>query len=381
MKQQLDEIQENLIANWDVLKSIDIKAEIESCRYICIFGTGDWYRYAHQNYEPFISGKLDFLCDNNQELWGEIINGKKCISPDELSQYKDEVFVFVAVKNPKPIFKQLRELGLIHMNIIDPWVGQNYEKNRFDSENWRENIKEELNKTISLLADDLSIKTIIGVLKSRYSIPPIYENYSAVMSSTGEDYFYDTPLNQHLTKQEVFFDIGAYTGDTLKQFIKIMNGQFSKIYSIELDQLNFYELKKSIGGFDSGIRNKIEIFNCGLGEIEEKVFYKPSLEATMVERGTLTKELFEGEIKVYDDLFREVPVTLLKLDVEGMEIEVLNGARNSIQEYRPKMAISIYHKNDHIWKIPQLIKEMNPDYKLYIRHQACINVSTILYCI
>ena len=67
------------------------------------------------------------------------------------------------------------------------------------------------------------------------------------------------------------------------------------------------------------------------------------------------------------------------MDIEGSEIKALEGAKNTISKYKPNLAICIYHKTDDLWKIPDLIHKMVPEYQLYIRHHSCIFYDTVLY--
>jgi len=58
---------------------------------------------------------------------------------------------------------------------------------------------------------------------------------------------------------------------------------------------------------------------------------------------------------VLDDVRGTGPVRLIKIDVEGMEIEVLRGARNLIAEFRP----ILYVENDRIAGSPALLAELD----------------------
>lgn len=81
-----------------------------------------------------------------------------------------------------------------------------------------------------------------------------------------------------------------------------------------------------------------------------------------------------------DDVLSDKKVTVLKMDIEGAEVQGLNGAKNIIISQKPKLAICLYHTPEHLWEIPLLIHEMRPDYKMIIRHHSVQNYTdTVLY--
>jgi len=70
----------------------------------------------------------------------------------------------------------------------------------------------------------------------------------------------------------------------------------------------------------------------------------------------------------------------IKMDIEGSEKEALIGAKEIIKDFKPKLAISLYHKAEDLWEIPLLIKELNPDYEFKIRCHNHLCIETVLYC-
>ena len=74
-------------------------------------------------------------------------------------------------------------------------------------------------------------------------------------------------------------------------------------------------------------------------------------------------------------------MTFIKMDIEGAELEALKGSREIIQRYRPRLAISAYHKKEDLVELPLYIKELVPEYKLYIRHYSNAGVETVLYAV
>lgn len=82
-----------------------------------------------------------------------------------------------------------------------------------------------------------------------------------------------------------------------------------------------------------------------------------------------------------DNVLKGDRATFIKMDVEGAELKSLIGAENTIKNYKPRLAISIYHKPSDIYEIPQLLMEYRPDYRFYIRHYTSYIWETVLYAI
>lgn len=92
-----------------------------------------------------------------------------------------------------------------------------------------------------------------------------------------------------------------------------------------------------------------------------------------------------GELSIdtitIDTMLAGGEATYIKMDIEGSEMEALLGAKNTIEKYRPNMAICLYHKESDLWEIPYYILKTYPDYKLYIRHYSFTTNETVLYAI
>ena len=69
------------------------------------------------------------------------------------------------------------------------------------------------------------------------------------------------------------------------------------------------------------------------------------------------------------------------MDIEGSELAALRGARQCILENKPKLAVCLYHKPQDMWEIPLMIKEMLPEYKIYIRHHTDLLNETVCYAV
>jgi len=67
-----------------------------------------------------------------------------------------------------------------------------------------------------------------------------------------------------------------------------------------------------------------------------------------------------------DDLDAEQPINFIKMDVEGAEYDALLGAQSIIQRDKPKLSICLYHSPADFVRIPKLIHEFCPEYKMWI---------------
>jgi hypothetical protein len=74
-------------------------------------------------------------------------------------------------------------------------------------------------------------------------------------------------------------------------------------------------------------------------------------------------------------------IDFIKLDIEGAEYECLQGAKEVIKKFKPRIAVCIYHKDEDFINIPSYLKELVPEYKLYLNHHMCDKCETVLYAI
>ena len=56
------------------------------------------------------------------------------------------------------------------------------------------------------------------------------------------------------------------------------------------------------------------------------------------------------------------------MDIEGGELKALQGAKKLIAQFKPRLAISVYHRFSDFWVIPKEILSLSVDYKIYLRH-------------
>jgi FkbM family methyltransferase len=73
-------------------------------------------------------------------------------------------------------------------------------------------------------------------------------------------------------------------------------------------------------------------------------------------------------------------IDFIKLDVEGAELDSIRGAQESIRRFKPKLAISLYHKPNDIFELILYVKDKFPFYSCYVDHYTIHAEETVLYC-
>jgi FkbM family methyltransferase len=72
-------------------------------------------------------------------------------------------------------------------------------------------------------------------------------------------------------------------------------------------------------------------------------------------------------------------VDFIKLDIEGSELPALRGARETLRRFKPRLAISAYHKDDDLITIPALLDELGVGYRYGLDHTTIHAEETILF--
>ncbi len=165
-----------------------------------------------------------------------------------------------------------------------------------------------------------------------------------------------------LTTNETIVDLGAYDGDTIREFLKVTKGQYKKIYAFEPDEKNFRKLTAK-----TETLSNIERYNIGAGDKKETLFFAKK-------KGRNSHEAPDGIPVRFDSVDNVVAdnVTFIKMDIEGSELKALEGARKTVERCRPKLYVCAYHRNEDMFALPMKIRELCKDYKIYFRHHPYI---------
>jgi FkbM family methyltransferase len=180
-----------------------------------------------------------------------------------------------------------------------------------------------------------------------------------------------------LRDREVFVDCGAYTGDTIERVVE-KSPAFSRIVAIEADPNNFAGLTKWARTLAPELASRIDCLNVAVGAQRDKLHF-----AASGDEGAHIA--YDGDIEVdcvpLDDLLAGSLPTFIKMDIEGAEIEALEGARQTIKKCQPILSVCVYHKQNDLWRVPLFIRSLAENYRLFLRPHDVDGWQLVCYAI
>ena len=190
-----------------------------------------------------------------------------------------------------------------------------------------------------------------------------------------EQQYFDLPcLEQYREAHEIFVDGGCYDGANSVRFVEWAGESEKTVYAFEADEKNAGKCRTVLGQIEGAECHLIEK-GMWSGDTVLGCCSKANEASGLAESG-------QQRIQVTGlDSVVKGKVTFIKMDIEGAEYEALKGAKNIISTHHPKLAVSIYHKDEDIWELPQLILSFYPDYRFYLRHYSLSSEETVLYAV
>jgi FkbM family methyltransferase len=297
--------------------------------------------------------------DDNKAIQGKLRYGIEVISLEEaLETYgKYATYVTTMWRNIKSTLQLLRAMG---MDVISfPQLVRKYPDEFLPCFSLSLPIQllehEKIIKdTEKLWADEQSKQEYVSQIKWRYDL----DTLALPPCSPLDELYFPSDLFDP-DDNEIFFDCGAYDGDTIKEFIKWCPW-FKHIIAFEPDPENYNKLDFYVNELPKGIGVKINPFPAAVG------LYTGELDFTLL--GTMSSYIGGGDnvhCLALDDV--NVIPTYIKMDIEGSELLALQGAEQLIKENMPVLAICVYHLPNDLWEIPNYLHTMYPEYKLFLR--------------
>ena len=195
--------------------------------------------------------------------------------------------------------------------------------------------------------------------------------------SASEIYF--APDLVRLSDHEVLVDCGAFDGDSIRLFRDRTAGAFRHIYACEPDAANREALARYIASLPERERDSVSVLPFAVGASNGRVSFHSS--GTAGSRMTTEESVDSIECRRLDDLLEGIAPTFIKMDIEGSEPDALSGATATIRAHRPLLAVCAYHKSEHLWTLPALIRAALPEYRISLRRYAEECWETVFYAV
>lgn len=210
------------------------------------------------------------------------------------------------------------------------------------------------------LGDHRSKLVLLATLSNWFSYD--YSLLEAARETSFNDYF-DLDLIK-VTKEEVFVDLGAFIGDTVNSYVQSYGpDSYKKIYCYEITPATFHALQNNLKEYPN-----IEYRMKGASDSHGVMYITANDTDSSANILTNNGNIEVQTVPIDDDITE--PITFIKMDIEGFEQKALLGCAKHIQSSHPKLALSVYHNNEDLWKIPRMIDEICPGYKFYLRYHG-----------
>lgn len=356
IKTNIISILKNEQSVWQALKN--------SKKPIVLYGMGDGadkVLSAFEKYGITVSGVMasdDFV--RGQSFHGFTVKKESVLA----QEFGDFTVALCFASQLTEVMEHIKEVANRHTTLVPsvPVFG-----NVLFDDDFIERNKNEIEAVYNLLADDLSRKVYKNVLLFYYTGK--IELLDEITTDKKEAFNKILKLGSN----ETYVDLGAYNGDTIDEFLNYSDNDYRKIIAFEPNEKNFKKLQahcadmKNIDLWQLGAYNKNTVLEFN---------NKSGRNSAICDSGTKT------QVAAVDTILCGIAASYIKADVEGADFETLEGMKNTLKNFKPKLNFSAYHRFEDIFRLPLYINSLNPEYKIYLRHHPYIPAwDTNLYCV
>jgi FkbM family methyltransferase len=355
-----------------------------------IFGAGQLGRKVARALRQHGIEPLAFA-DSNPQMWGRAVDGTTVRSPTDAATEWGQRAAFVIAIWPSRAndtyfdrVRQLQQLGcakvIPYLSLL--WTDPAAYLPHFALDAPHSILAEAdlIRRCAGLWSDRASAEAFLGILRWR-----LLADFSDIPArSIHEQYFPDDLYT--VGPNDVFVDCGAFDGDTVRAIAQRLDRALCRVIALEPDPQNFAALKDFVDSL--GARgDSITAWPYAVGRRRETLRFSATGTdmASVSAEGSVTVEAIS-----LDELLADESPSLIKMDIEGFELEALAGAVEVIRRFRPIMAVTVYHHSDHLWKVPlaiaaaadpQFDTSAQQDYSFFLRSYQTEFWETVCYAV
>jgi FkbM family methyltransferase len=346
---------------------------------VALYGAGNMGQMA-RDYFGFLKIPISCVIDQrfksvpDEDRW----NGLPAFSPTTapINIRKDTLLAVCVATSPYvELADTLRGLGWQRVapfyDISESYRAQHPLSNGWYAPPFTENESMMIGQVLSQWADDRSrAHHLQFVAWRRLRQEWIFSNAEVIP----ENRFFIPEIVSTLGSNEYFVDVGAHVGSISHRFLAEVNNQFHRIVAIEPDSRNRTALSSSLSQIAE--RNKIEILPHIIGATHTPCRFFEGL-------GYPSQRCEFGDTKAtmvtLDEL--DLAPTVLKLHLEGWELEALKGATKTIERCRPTIMATSYHNALGLWELPHWLMSNCEQYSFYMRQHTWCGTGCVIYAI
>lgn len=343
------------------IKYNQIREFVNNVDEYIIYGAGSNGAKVAEYLKPY-RAKLSSFSDSDPKKHSSEFLGYPILSPQQAIA-SNKMIIVASTWYPQ-IIEQLKHMGakrILNLSLIG------VAKKPFNND-----IATKLKATEKLLSDPDS-----KVLFNQILAYLLDDRASSLPLSTYRQYLH--PAIQQLSNINMI-DGGACEGESLDSFEQYLPDHINML-CFEPELGNIQILKSKIDHLK--LNERISIIEAGLWHEDTQLRFNSA--ATSGSNANCNVDN-AGDIVIdtrsIDSICTErnfVP-NLIKMDIEGAEMAALKGAKQVIEQYKPALAICLYHHLDDLWAIPGYICSLRPDYKMSLGHHTHGWFETVLYC-
>lgn len=282
---------------------------------------------------------------------GQLFRGLRVMKFEEVKHIFSDFVILIAFASSLPdVMARMYQLDQDY-EVYAPDVpvvgGEVFDKAYYDLH------RESFEKARALFADEESRRIFDAIVSYKLTGKLSYLK----KATSSYDAVFSTLLSSE--RYTACADLGAYNGDSVREFIaKFPN--VSRIVSLEPDRRNFRKLTAFVEA--EGL-SFVECHNCAAFSYNGEMAFSQS--------GNRNARAGEGKgtvaVKTLDSILDGERVDYIKYDVEGSEYEALQGSLETIKKYCPDLLVSLYHRNEDLFRLPLFLDSLDLGYRFYLR--------------
>ncbi|KTE92016.1 hypothetical protein AT727_03515 [Desulfitobacterium hafniense] len=380
--------------NMPQCKTYDLSKYLDVSKPVIIYGAGNIGQHTYKAFQE--KGVTIYAFLDRMATPGQLVSDIPVYLPDDNildAVIRKEANVFIAINfcpddqyKRQEIIEHLKCLGYEkisygYSHLSSLYIPQPFSLEAVDMEllHWGET---RILQALDLLKDDHSRSVFASNLRAHRTFD---YDLAAVSYNTIQYFQPDVPFKKGYSR---FVDCGAMNGDS---FIKLLNYyNCDEYYAFEPSKRMYMELSKVLDELKYKINGKYMIFPWGVGKEANEVNFNirtEGLSYCLKESKNTSRLGYEvlgyDKIKIVrlDDVLIEnnIMPTMIKMDIEGSELDAIKGCQKVIVNIEPDLAICVYHNVADLWEIPLLLYKFVPNYQFYLRSHHLNTWETVLY--